>query len=144
MRVGMTGGSAYDSDAPIFQQVRADIRAGRLDLAEELLESVSFCGAEWYFLKGAVYYRRGWLDEALRHYDTAARLEPENREYRQAAERMRGGPRYHPEGKSFGTLCAEGACVGLGCVYVLCKVSGCACCCGSCFLCSHCIGEMPR
>ena len=40
--------------------------------------------AEWYFLKGSVLYRRGWLEEAKEHFFRATQMDPENMEYRNA------------------------------------------------------------
>ena len=128
----------------VFRQVRAAIRMGDIRRAEVLLNSCGGRNAEWYFLMGAVYDRKGWLDEAQRHYDAAASLEPGNSEYRQAAKRMRGGARYHPQGKSVGTLCAEGACAGLAGAWVLCQVGSCCACCGGSAVCCRCIQGIPH
>jgi molecular chaperone DnaJ len=38
--------------------------------------------AEWYFLKGTVLYRRGWLEEAKEHFTRAARWTRETRSIR--------------------------------------------------------------
>ena len=57
---------AIDENALIFQQVRSDIQAENFSQAEELLDGIEDHCAEWYFLKGAVYYRKGWMDEAQR------------------------------------------------------------------------------
>lgn len=122
-------------------EIRAAIQRGDIARARALLDSVRDRGAEWFFLMGAVYYRQGWMDEALRHYEAAARMEPENPEYRQAAERMQNGPRGQ---KTAGTLLAEGLCLGLGGAYVLCQACGCCGTCGACCTCLHCIGGMPR
>ena len=58
--------------------------------AEELLDGTPMQArdAEWYFLKGNVYFQRGWLDDALNHFSTACRLSPNNPEYRAAMNRM--------------------------------------------------------
>ena len=50
-----------------YQRVRMAISSGDLNLAEELLNAQTNHDAEWNFLKGAICYRRGWLDEARRH-----------------------------------------------------------------------------
>ena len=49
-----------------FQAVRDAIQARDLDRAQALLDAIGDHSAEWFFLMGAVYYRRGWMDEALR------------------------------------------------------------------------------
>jgi molecular chaperone DnaJ len=98
-----TGGSAE------FNQVRAAINAGNLDLAEELLNASPNKNAEWNFLMGSLYYRKGWLDEARQYYQNAVKMEPNNQEYNQALSFMsRGGQAYNPFG--FNTAGTSGGC----------------------------------
>ena len=81
-------GTGYSNSA--FADVRRMIQQGRITDAEELLDGTPMQArdAEWYFLKGNVYFQRGWLDDALNHFSTACRLSPNNPEYRAAMNRM--------------------------------------------------------
>ncbi len=122
---GYRGG--YDGGAA-FRQVRAAINRNDLNMAEHVLNIISEHNGEWYFLKGVLCYRRGWMDEALRCYETACRLSPENMEYRQALERMRNaGQAYRPAGyEVFTTNCGDGnICGRLACAWCLCNACGC-------------------
>ena len=105
-----TGGS-------VLQQARAAIRAGDLARAESLLSNYADHGAEWHFLRGALCYRRGWMDEARRYYQAAVQLDPANAEYRQALQYMEQGTRtVYTRGTSFGTdCCTGGVCPPLWC-----------------------------
>ena len=89
------GQSSYSgnrsSSSGIYAQVRSAIAAGNLTLAEQLLNSVSDRGAEWNFLMGSLLYRKGWIDEANRHFEMAVSMDPSNSEYRQALNYMRSG-----------------------------------------------------
>ena len=111
----------------VLHQVRAAIQLGDIARAEALLNNVNNHGAEWNFLKGAVCYRRGWMDEALRYYQTACQMEPDNLEYRQALHLMQNGSPYRPGGEPFGTLCAGNPCLTLCCAYTLCNGGYCCC-----------------
>lgn len=73
-----------------FADIRNLINQGRLEEAQELLDGISANkrNAEWYFLNGAVLYRRGWYDDAYTSYSTACRMDPSNMEYRDALNRM--------------------------------------------------------
>ena len=54
-----------------------------------------------HFLKGAVCFKRGWLDEAKRYYETAVQMDPGNPEYRQALAMAEGrSAGYRPAGYS--------------------------------------------
>ena len=93
-----TYGSYYGAD-PLYQRVRAAINQGNLNLADELLNSRTDRNGEWQFLKGSICYRRGWIDEAKRYFETAVQMEPDNLEYRHALDVMEGRQSaYQPEG----------------------------------------------
>ena len=82
-----------------YQRVRMAISSGDLNLAEELLNAQTNHDAEWNFLKGAICYRRGWLDEARRYDQTAVTRAPDNPEYQRALEILEGrGAAYRPDG----------------------------------------------
>lgn len=74
-----------------YAQVRAYLNANQLDAAEALLNTASNRNAEWYYLKGTIAYRRGWLDEARQHYQTACAMVPSNFEYQNALRTVQGG-----------------------------------------------------
>lgn len=73
-----------------FSDVRTFIQSHRLVEAEEILDGVPLASrdAEWYFLKGSIFYSRGWLEDALNHIQTASNMAPDNIEYRTALNRM--------------------------------------------------------
>ncbi|MCI9120509.1 MAG: DnaJ domain-containing protein [Oscillibacter sp.] len=128
-QAGSSGGTAGGwqqyggSSSSVLQQVRISIQMGDIARAEALLNNYSDHNAEWNFLRGAVCFRRGWMDEALRYYETACQMEPGNPEYRQTLERMRRGPSYRPWGNSGGTLCAN-PCLSMCCLYTVCCNGG--------------------
>lgn len=82
---------------------------------------------EWYFLKGSICYRRGWMDEALRYYQTACQIAPDNPEYRQALEMMQGGHGYRPQGYDvYSTGCGgDNLCLRIACLGALCNGGWC-------------------
>ena len=147
----MTNTPGRDED--VFRQLRADLQAGNLigpeslAQAEALLDGVEDRCAEWHFLKGAICYRKGWMDEARRHYEAARTMEPENPEYQKTVERMEAGGR--SDGKR-GTLSADSACLAAGCALkaISCGYAcyGCAdLCVLGCFFwgCWHCMEDCP-
>ncbi|MBE6991199.1 MAG: tetratricopeptide repeat protein [Ruminococcaceae bacterium] len=90
---------SYSGGSAQYAAIRSAINAGNLAFAEQQLMAVSNRTAEWYFLMGSVYYRKGWVDEARKHFTTAASMEPNNMEYRQALARVQtGGQAYRPAG----------------------------------------------
>ena len=102
-----SGGTAYQrqqyssqssTGSSVLQQVRMAINSGNLSRAEALLANYADHNAEWNFLKGAVCYRRGWMDEAKRYYQTACQMDPSNAEYQSALDFMENANRtaYRP------------------------------------------------
>ncbi len=123
-------GGGYGGD-PAFARVRRSIAQGELNLAEELLNAMSDHNAEWNFLKGAICYRRGWMDEAKRYYETAVQMNPNNPEYRRALDILEGqGTTYRPNGYGnrstaiFGGDACTRICGALICVNCLASAGG--------------------
>ncbi len=109
------------SSSATYNQIRQAINAGNLTLAEQLLASIPTRDAEWYFLNGAVAYRKGWMDEAQRNYQTAASMAPGNPEYRQAMQMIRynGSGVYRTGGYQNGCDGCD-ICTALMCLNCLC------------------------
>ena len=51
------------ANAALYSQVRQAINQGNLGMAEALLQRAAGRDAEWFYLTGTVYYRKGWYDE---------------------------------------------------------------------------------
>ncbi|MDR3645865.1 MAG: J domain-containing protein [Clostridia bacterium] len=85
-----SGGTAGYGGSGRYNDVRALINGGKLAQAERRLESVAQADrdAEWYFLRGSVFYKNGWANEALNHFHQAVNMEPSNLEYREALQRI--------------------------------------------------------
>jgi len=126
---GSAGSNNYSSYSQ-FSDIRRLINQRRIAQAEELLDGVpqSSRNAEWHFLKASVLYSRGWFNDAYTHFETATRMDPQNREYAAAFNQMysRRNGAYNPGG--YRTAPMAGGCGGCDtCSTLLC----CDCCCQS-------------
>lgn len=81
----------YSGAGGVYAKIRSYINANQLDAAESLLNTAPDRDAEWYYLKGVIAYRRGWLDEARQNYQTACAMMPGNYEYQTALRTVQGG-----------------------------------------------------
>ena len=111
-----------------FADIRQLLNANRVSDAEELLEGIpqSRRDAEWYFLRGRVFYVRGWLDQAYNYYVRANQMSPGNAEYQTALnqlmwQRNTGRPaggygdyRNVQTGMCMGLICADTCCECMG------------------------------
>lgn len=69
-----------------YQLIRDLILKGNLVDAERLLLQNRNEDAEWYYLMGLIYQRKGWVNEAYKYYQAAYMKEPSNFEYKRAKE----------------------------------------------------------
>ncbi len=119
-----SGGYQYrqqTSGSGSYARIRQLINMGNLDQAEQLLQQTGTRNAEYYFLAGSIAYRRGWLDEARQNYNLACQMEPNNMEYRQAANMMQqGGFAYGQNNMANGSCDTCDICTGLMCLNCLC------------------------
>ncbi len=96
-RFSGSGGNPYESGQGSwsgqsgddgFARVRQDINTGNIGAAEDSLNRSSDRSAAWYYLKGLVFMKKGWYDEAYSHLQTAVNMDPANFEYRNTLNRM--------------------------------------------------------
>lgn len=109
------------SSDPEFAKIRRAVNEGRLDEADGLLNAMSNRSAEWYFLRGAVAYRRGWADEAKQNFRIACQMDPGNVEYRQALARMGNGGYPYRQNGEFNESDVCDCCTTMMCLNCLCN-----------------------
>lgn len=87
---GYSGNTSYGGQSSGLNDIRSLIQQNRLVEAEELLDGIpaNRRDGEWYFLKGTIFFKRGWLDDAMNNFTIACRMNPNNPEYRAALNRM--------------------------------------------------------
>lgn len=101
-------------NAQAFAQVRMLINSGNINQAEQILQEIQERNAEWNFLMGAVCMRKGWMDDAANHFQTAVNMDPGNAEYNQAMAYMRsGGAAYRTAGMGMGGVNGCDCCANL-------------------------------
>lgn len=111
-----------------YNDIRATIQSGRIDDAETLLDGIppGNRSAEWYYLKGTVHHRRGWLEEAVKNYQTACDMDPNNSEFNAALNSVNksrsGGFRTEKNNNSGCSGCD--ICTGLLCTDCCCECFG--------------------
>lgn len=124
-----------DSSQNGFANIRSLLGSNRLDEAENLLLQIPAGqrNAEWNFLMGNLNYSRGWLDEASRYFSIAVSMDPGNREYAAANNRVRKGRQGYAAGNPYsgyspsrntGGCSGCDICTGLMCADCLCKCFG--------------------
>ena len=64
------------------------IKENRLDDAQRILDDCAERNARWHYLQSAVFYKKGWAQDALRQLDFACEMEPDNRTYADARKNM--------------------------------------------------------
>ena len=123
-------GSSYTHTS--YPDVRQYIMNGRLDDALELLNGVpeGNRNAEWYFLMGMVFSRKGWNDQAFSYFQRAYQMDPSNAEFQAAYNNMNARRTYNNPGYNTdsGMGCSAcDICTGLMCANCLCNCCGHGC-----------------
>jgi molecular chaperone DnaJ len=83
---GWSGQSSQNSD--FYNQVKSHINTGNIQVAEDMLDRNGNRTAAWFYLKGLIFARKGWYDEAYTHIQRAVAMDPTNYEYRSALNSM--------------------------------------------------------
>lgn len=111
-----------------FPDVRRLIKQGRLDDALQVLNGVTAQGrnAEWHFLMGMIFSRKGWTEQAYSYFQTACRMEPNNPEFISALNNMNARRSYNPSG--YNTVNPAGCSVCDICTGIMCADCCCDCC----------------
>ncbi len=102
---GSYGGNAsggYGGSA-VFAEVRRLIQLGQYQEAENQLNAMGNHTAEWYYLKGMIAMRRGWMDEAQQNFRIAMSMDPGNMEYRNAFNSVSGSGPFSFRGQRMAT-----------------------------------------
>ena len=129
--------NAYANTSSEYHDVRSLIMENRIADAEQILNGVPVDrrNAEWFFLKGTILYKRGWLDEAYNHFVRACQMDPSNMEYRAAMNQAtnqrngtagpyRGYGGYNPNVQQNGSCSACDVCSSLLCADCCCECMG--------------------
>lgn len=118
---------------PRYANVRNLIMNGKLDQAEQILNDMSGAvqDAEWFFLRGTINMRKGWLDEAYNNIATACNMDPNNAEYRAAFNQINnqrsgsfGGYNTNPQQQQASGCSGCDICTGLICADCCCESMG--------------------
>lgn len=127
-----SSGSQYSSYTSYtdYSDIRNKINLGRLDDAQTLLDGVPECSrdAQWYYLKGTIQQKRGWLEEAANNFSRACDMDPSNNTYKMAFNKINnarsGG--YKAERRQGGNSGCSGCdiCSGLLCADCCCECFG--------------------
>jgi molecular chaperone DnaJ len=113
-------------DNAAYSQVRVNINNGNVGVAEDLLNRSSVRNAEWYYLKGLVFLRKGWYDEAYSHIQAAVNMDPSNFEYRSTLNKINNNNRAY-RGSAYGRGYNQGPDLCTMCSCLWCSDSCCEC-----------------
>lgn len=118
----------YSSVNSSYPDVRRLIKEGRLDDAMQILNGINGDNrsAEWYFLMGMIFSRKGFTEQAYAYFQTACRMDPNNMEYMSALNNFNSKRTYSQSGyntTSMGCSMCD-ICTGLLCMNCCCECLG--------------------
>ena len=121
-------GNRSSSGNPRYNEIRRLINNNNAPRAEAMLNEIPTQdrGAEWNFLMGCVFVKKGYFVDAQRFFDTACSMDPYNNEYRAAQEHLRS--RANGYGGGYNAP-RSGGCSGCDiCSSLICADCCCECC----------------
>lgn len=113
------GAAREGSQSERYRAIREELQNGSVDRALEQLKAIpdGEGDAEWHFLLGSAYYYKGWVADAMRYFETACRLAPQNREYAAALRNLQNSAGGAMPGNPYGNTQMPGV-----------NAVGCSCC----------------
>lgn len=119
----------YADESELERQARACLNRGDLNGAQRILDRMRNRNANWYYLQGLVFLRRGWYDRAYSNIQRAVNMDPGNFEYRNALNNLnsqsygyRSNPYYQNTYHSNSDICQ--ICGTLWCADSCCECMG--------------------
>ncbi len=117
--------SAYSSGAGNFAHIRNLLNMNQINEADMELDQMTNRTAEWFFLKGTVFMRRGWHSQGLNFIRQAVNMDPNNMEYRTVLNQyMSQGQQYRNIGTNMSGVSPCDCCQGLICADCCCECIG--------------------
>ena len=77
-------------DPTSLYYIRRLIDMGNLAAAEQLLDGMQIRSAEWYYLRGVIYLKKGWFVEGRTCINRAVSMDPDNEDYMAAYDELNG------------------------------------------------------
>ncbi|QNU65839.1 J domain-containing protein [Ruminiclostridium herbifermentans] len=120
--------SSYGSGgSDSFAQVRMYINNGNILQAESLLETISIKNAEWFYLRGLIFMKKGWYNEASMNIKQAVNMDPTNFEYRNTLNRMNSSNNMYRGNASYRGYNSSPSFCDM-CTFLWCSDTMCECC----------------
>jgi curved DNA-binding protein CbpA len=123
---GFGGYGGYQNATPTFSMVRQLLSMRQCTQALMMLERLPKT-AEWYYLSGLANIQRGWHTQGIQHLEQAARMDPDNAEYRDTLFNVRNRSTSYSTGGGYmpgGIDCCPLPC---WCIPCFCPCDGCCC-----------------
>ena len=71
----------YSNGGQGVSSVEQLIKEGKLDKAQEMLDSITDRNAEWHYLQSVLFYKKNWINESKKQLEIALKLDPGNKKY---------------------------------------------------------------
>ncbi|HBF86854.1 MAG TPA: hypothetical protein DDW54_04150 [Clostridiales bacterium] len=72
----------------LYAAIEKDLSEGKLNDAQQKLDSFNERGAEWHYLQAAVFYKKNWSNESKKQLEIAMQVDPANEKYKNAYEKL--------------------------------------------------------
>ncbi len=80
--------SAGADNSGLFAEIEKDISDGKLNEAQQKLDSFNDRSAEWHYLQAAVFYKKNWNNESKKQLEIAMQMDEGNEKYKTAYDKL--------------------------------------------------------
>lgn len=81
--------ATVSGDPTNFDKVKQAIKDKNPELAQQLLDNITYRGGEWHYFQSIIYYEKSWLNESKKQLEIALELEPGNEKYIRALNNLK-------------------------------------------------------
>ncbi len=85
---GASTENSQKESVKIYADVDKLIKAGKIDEAQQALDSYDERLAEWHYLQAVIYYKKNWGNECKKQMEIAINKEPDNAKYQDAYQKL--------------------------------------------------------
>lgn len=77
------------NEEPSFSEVEKLIRDGKINEAQDKLDSFSNRDAEWHYMQSVIFYKKNWSNESKKQLEIAMNMDPSNPKYSTAYVKLK-------------------------------------------------------
>lgn len=72
-----------------YSEVEKNIKEGKLNMAQDVLDTYNDRDAEWHYLQSVIFYKKNWINESKKQLEIAMNMDPHSNKYADAYTKLK-------------------------------------------------------